>query len=341
MRLGLHAMKPTANFGQWGADMGSNLDVIRRAEELGFDSVWTAEASGTDAVVPLAWIAAHTSKIKIATGVMQMGARSPTATAMTAATFDSLSGGRFILGLGTGGPAVVEGWHSQPFGKPLARTREYVEIVRKVLARTSPVVHHGTYYDIPYERSDGTGLAQPIRLMFRPKRRSLPIYLAAMGPRNLELAYRIADGIVPAFYSPWREKEFFEGVDRGTRRVDVAPFVSVVLGDDLAACRDRARAGLAFWIGGMGARGLNFYNRLVSRLGFGDAAHAVQRLYMSERRLEAAAAIPDQLIDEVTLLGPREHIRDQLEAWSESSVTTMILLSADRRAVETVAELVL
>jgi F420-dependent oxidoreductase-like protein len=262
-------------------------------------------------------------------------------TAMTAATLDMLSGGRFMLGLGPGGPAVVEGWHCQAYGEPLARTVEYVDIVRRVLARSGPLVHHGDYYDIPYEGDGALGLANPIRMMNRPKRRKLPIYLAAMGPKNVSLAYKIADGIIPAFYSPWREKEFFDGVERGTRNVELAPFVAVVMGDDLAECRDRARGALAFWIGGMGARGLNFYNRHVTRLGFGDAARKVQDLYMSERRLEAAAAIPDQLIDEVSLVGTRERIADQLEAWKESAVTTMILTGADRPAMETVAELVL
>ncbi len=341
MRLAIHAMRPTANFGLWGNDMEANIAMVRHAESLGYDSVWTAEASGTDAVVPLAWLAASTKTIKLGTAVMQMAARTPTLAAMTAATVDLLSGGRFMLGLGAGGPAVVEGWHCQAYGQPLARTAEYVEVVRKVLARTSAVVHHGEYYDIPYQRDDATGLAHPIRLMFRPKRRKLPIYLAAMGPKNLQLAYQIADGIVPAFYSPWREKEFFEGVDRGTRTVELAPQVSIMMGDNLAACRDRVRGGLAFWIGGMGARGLNFYNRLISRLGFEEVARSVQDLYMSEHRMEAAAAIPDELIDEVALVGPREHVAEQLEVWKESSATTMILMAAEPKALEAVAELVL
>jgi F420-dependent oxidoreductase-like protein len=341
MQLGIHTMKPTANFGLWGSDIATNIAMIKRAEALGFDSVWTAEASGTDAIAPLAWIAGHTTTMKIGTGIMQMAARTPTLTAMTAATLDHLSGGRFILGVGAGGPAVVEGWHCQAYGNPVQRSDEYIRIVRQTLARSAPVVHHGEHYDIPYTGPGTTGLANPIKLMIRPKRKKLPIYLAAMGPKNLNLAFRVADGIVPAFYSPWREKEFFDGVERGNRPVEIAPFVPITMGDDLAACRDASRMGLAFWIGAMGARGLNFYNRHIARLGFEDAARKVQDLYMLERRTEAAAAIPDQLIDEVTLVGPKEHIRDQLEAWKESSVTTMILTSAEPRGLHTIAELML
>lgn len=341
MRLAIHTMRPTANFGLWGADFASNLDVIRHAEALGFDSVWTAEASGTDAVTPLAFIAAHTRTIKVGTAIMQMAGRTPTLTAMTAATIDALSGGRFLLGLGTSGPAVVEGWHCQAYGKPLVRTKEYVDIVRKTLARTMPVVHHGEYYDVPYTGRGATGLAHPIKLMIRPKRRRIPIYLAAMAPRNLELAFRIADGIIPAFYSPYRERQFFDGVTKGTRTVDLSPFVTVIMGNDLRRCRDLAKPGIAFWVGGMGARGLNFYNRLIARLGFAQAAAKIQELYVSERRAEAAAAVPDALVDEVTLIGPREHIAEQLATWKASSVTTMILMCADPRAMETIAELVL
>lgn len=340
MKLALHTMRPTAKFGVWATDIATNIQVIREAESLGYDSVWTAEAAGTDAVVPLSWIAAHTCRLKVGTAIMQITARTPTLTAMTAATLDTLSGGRFVLGLGASGPATVEGWHSQAYGNPIAITEEYVSIVRKVLARTAPVVHHGRYYDIPYQREDSTGLARPIKLMFRPRPRKIPIYLAAMGPKNLSLAYRIADGVIPFFYSPHREKQFFDGVDRGCRAVDLAPFVPIVMGDDLEACRERARAALAFWIGGMGARGYNFYNQLAARLGFGDSARRVLELYTSERRTEAAAAIPDQFIDEIALVGTRERIADQLAAWKESSVTTMILVAPQPRAIQTAAELV-
>lgn len=338
MRLGLHTMRPTVNFGLWGAE--ATVDVVRHAETLGYDSVWTAEASGTDAVVPLAWLASQTSRIKLGTAVMQMSARAPTTTAMTAATVDLLSGGRFILGLGVSGPAVVEGWHGEPYGRPLDKTREYVKVVRDVLSR-HPIDHKGEHYSIPCRSERATGLGAPVRLMFRPRRASIPIYLAAMGPKNVGLAYEIADGVMPAFYSPRREDVFFAGVraDLRNRPLEIAPFVPILLGGDVDACRQRAKPGLSFWIGGMGAKGLNFYNNYVARLGYEGAARDVQRLYTSGRRVEAARAVPDALVAEVALFGPREHIAEQLESWKSSSVTTLILTGADVDAVTTVAEL--
>ena len=339
MKLGLQMMRATVNFGLWGSGPKANIDVVRLAESLGYDSIWTAEASGTDAVSPLAWVAAHTERITIGTAVMQMSARPPTTTAMTAATLDLLSGGRFVLGLGVSGPAVVEGWHGQAFGKPLARTREYVTAVRQVLAR-QPVRVNGDHYHIPYDLPDATGLAEPIRLMFRPRRPSIPIYLAAMGPKNVSLAHEIADGIIPAFYSPQREATFFEGIE-SRRSIDVAPFVPVAFGDDVDACRNRLKPGLAFWLGGMGAKGLNFYNNFISRLGYAERATEIQELYTRGKRSQAAAAVPDGLVDEVALFGPRDHIAHQLEAWKASRVTTMILNGADVDAIRTIAELVL
>lgn len=340
MKLGLHVMRGTVNFGLWGSGAGPNVEVVRFAEELGYDSVWTAEAAGTDAVVPLAWLAASTSRIKVGTGIVQMTARSPSTTAMTAATLDHLSGGRFILGLGTSGPAVVEGWHSTRYRDPIGRTREYVEIVRRVMARTGPVTYHGEYYDIPYEAADATGLADPIGLMIRPRRRYIPLFLAAMGQRNLSLAYEIADGVIPAFYSPYREGQFFEGVHENGRskEVELAPLVPVAVGPDTDACRRRLKPGLAFWIGAMGARGVNFYNRYVRRLGFRGFPEDVQRMYREGHRSQAAAAIPDSFVDEIALCGPPERIRERVVAWQGSRVGTMILTGADRAALVAVAE---
>jgi F420-dependent oxidoreductase-like protein len=273
---------------------------------------------------------------------MQMTARTPTMTAMTAATLDLLSRGRFILGLGVSGPAVVEGWHAQRYGSPIARTREYVQIIRTVWARQRLDLR-GCYYRVPYDQPDGTGLGEPIRLMFRPRRPSLPIYLAAMGPRNVSLAYEIADGLIPAFYSPHREEAFFQfsGSVPPKRKIELAPFVPVAMGPDLQACRDLLKPGLAFWIGGMGAKGLNFYNRFISRLGFAEAADSVQRSYTQGHRMEAVRAIPDALVDEIALCGPRLHVAEQLEAWKRSSVTTMILNGASVDAIVAIAELLL
>jgi len=343
VKLGLHTMRTTVNFGPWGTGAAPNLAVVQQAEALGYDSIWTAEAAGTDAVVPLTWMAAHTSRIRLATGVMQMTARPPTVTAMTTATLDQLSGGRVILGLGASGPAVVEGWHGVAYGRPLSRSREYVDMVRRTLARQAPLDVKHQHYSVPYRGDDATGLASATKLMFRPTRSRVPIYLAAMGARSVSLAYEIADGIIPAFYSPYREDAFFEGVERGPRAagVELAPFVTVSIGDDVTAAIGKLKPGLSFWIGGMGAGGLNFYNRFVQRLGYRGFAEEVQRLHTSGRRGEAAAAIPDEFVDEIALCGPPARIAERLGAWHESQVGTMILTGLDAAAVPVMAELVL
>lgn len=341
MKLGLHSMRATVNFGMWGSGVAPNIKVVQMAERLGYSSVWTAEASGSDAVVPAAWLAAHTAGICVGTAIMQISARPPTVTAMTAATLDRLSEGRFLLGLGVSGPVVVEGWHGSAFGEPLVKTREYLRVVRSVLARQT-IDHSGSYYTIPYRGEDATGLAGPVKLMFRPRRPSIPIFIAAMGPANVRLAHEVADGVIPAFYSPRHEDAFFSEVDRQNgRRIEIAPFVAVALGSDVQQCRDRLKPGLAFWIGGMGARGLNFYNNWVGRMGYEKAALTVQELYTTGRRAAAAASIPDELVDDVALCGPRERIRDQLEEWKGSSVTTMILNGVDIETIRMMAELVL
>lgn len=339
MRLGLVAMGAGLNFGPWGPGMAPNVSTVQFAESAGYETVWVFEAYGTDAVVPLTWLAAHTSAIKLGS-LMQVTAREPSTAAMTAATLDRYCDGRLILGLGVSGPAVVEGWHSKPYGKPIARMEEYVEVIRRVTARTNPVELHGEFYDLPYRKADGTGLGKAMSMTFRPRRRRIPVYLAAMGSRAVDQAHRIADGIVPAFYSPYREDRFYEGIDR-SRKIDVAPLVQVAVGSDLDACRDRLRTGIAFFLGGMGPQGVNFYNRLIARLGFEDVAGAIQHLYLSGRYKEAAATIPDELIDEVALAGPPERIRDRLEAWKASSVTTMLLTNTDPETVKVMAELAL
>jgi len=343
MRLGLLAMNSSINFGLPGA-IGADrtLEVVRHAERLGYDSVWTAEASGTDAVAPLAWLAAQTSTIKLGTAIMQLTARTPTVTAMTAATIDQLSGHRFLLGLGVSGPAVVEGWHGVPYGRPLTRTREYVAIVREVLA-AQPVDHAGPYYDVPNVGPGTTGLAGPLKLMFKPRRPDIPIYLAAIGAKNVALAHELADGLIPAYYSPYREQIFFAGVSPSLRQrpVEIAPFVPIAMGPDLQKCRNRLKLSLAIWVGGMGAKGINFYNDLVRRLGFEEAATEIAECYAMGKPARAAAAVPDALVDEIALCGPRERIAEQLDVWKKSSVTTLILRDADLEAVTAVAELVL
>jgi F420-dependent oxidoreductase-like protein len=332
MRLGL-------NLGYWGADASKVVDVARHAESLGFHSVWTAEAYGSDAVVPLTWVGAQTSKIGLGTAIMQMPARSPAMTAMTAVTLDLLSGGRALLGLGLSGPQVAEGWHGEPYGKPLGKTREYVDIVRTIIRREAPLEHHGVHYDIPYNGPGATGLGKPLKLILHPKR-EIPIYLAAIGPKNVALAAEIADGWLPVWFSPTRMDvyaEAFEGRDMSN--FDIAPTVSVVLGDDAAACRAMVKPMLALYIGGMGARGRNFYNDLACRYGFEAAAKEVQDLYLDGKKPEAAAAIPDELVDEVALCGPKERIADLVEPWLKSPVTTMVVATVQPEALDLMAQL--
>jgi F420-dependent oxidoreductase-like protein len=332
------------NLSYSGTGVSIDIAKIQEAERLGYASVWTAEAYGSDAVAPAAWIAARTEKIHVGTGIMQIPARTPAMTAMTAMTLDGLSGGRFRLGLGVSGPQVVEGWHGQAFGKPVAKTREYVEVVRAILRREKPVEFNGEYYQIPYKGADATGLGKPLRSILHG-RADLPIYLAAVGPKNVALAAEIADGWIPIFFSARRAAMFREWLAEGFKarggapaRFDVMPMVAVVVGDDVAACRAVVKPRLALYVGGMGARGRNFYNDIARRYGYEDAAKRVQDLFLGGRKDEAAAAVPDALVDEVALCGPAARIREQLAEWKSSGVTT-IMVSGDTTAVRTMAEL--
>jgi F420-dependent oxidoreductase-like protein len=328
-----------------GAELTIDADKIREVERLGFDSIWTAEAYGSDAVTPAAWIAALTTRIHVGTAIMQIAARTPAMTAMTAMTLDALSGRRFRLGLGVSGPQVVEGWHGEPFGKPLKKTREYVEVVRAILRRDKPLTFSGEYYQIPYAGPDATGLGKPLRSILHG-RPDLPIYLAAVGPRNIALAAEIADGWIPIFFSPERIATFRQWLDEGFRaapgrdrtRFDIMPGVAVKVGDDVAACRAAMKPRLALYVGGMGARGKNFYNEIACRYGYEADAKRIQDLYLSGKKADAEAAVPDALVDEVTLCGPRERIRERLAIWKNAGVTTL-LLSGDVTALRTVAEL--
>jgi F420-dependent oxidoreductase-like protein len=329
-----------------GASVALDVDKVLEAERLGYTSVWTAEAYGSDAVTPAAWIAARTTRIHVGTGIMQIPARTPAMTAMTAMTLDALSGGRFRLGLGVSGPQVVEGWHGQAFGKPLTKTREYVEIVRAILKREKPLEFRGEYYQIPYAGPDATGLGKPLRSILHG-RPTLPIYLAAVGPRNVALAAEIADGWIPVFFSARRSAMFREWLGEGFRRrggqheaFDVMPMVSVVVGADTAACRAVVKPRIALYVGGMGARGRNFYNDIARRYGYEAAAKTIQDLYLGGRKAEAEAAVPDDLVDEVALCGPRERIRERLAEWTASGVTTL-MVAGDAAAVRTMAELAL
>jgi F420-dependent oxidoreductase-like protein len=320
------------NLGYSGVRMGDVLPLVRHADRIGIDSVWAAEAYGADAVTVLSYLAGQTESIALGSAILQMPARTPANTAMTAMTLDALSGGRVILGLGVSGPQVVEGWHGVPYGKPLAKTREYVEIVRRAISREEPLVFDGEHYQVPYRGADATGLGKPLRSILHPVRTEIPIYLAAIGPTNVALAAEIADGWMPIFYAPEHQDAFAEHLDRGYAAggrapgsCEIAVTVMVAAGHDVAACRDALRPQLALYIGGMGSRDKNFYNDLAVRYGYGQAAARIQDAYLDGRRDEATAAVPDELIDEVSLVGPIERIIDRLEAWKASHVDTLIL----------------
>jgi F420-dependent oxidoreductase-like protein len=309
----------------------------QEAERLGYDSAWAAEAWGTDAATVLAWLAATTTTLKVGSAILQIPARTPATTAMTAATLDLMSGGRFLLGLGLSGPQVVEGWHGQPWGKPLTKTREYVEIVRTVLRRET-LEHDGEQYRIPYSGSGATGLGKPLKLMARPLRADIPIYLAVFKPRSVELAAEIADGWLPIFFSPERARDTFPAPFARNGDFDIAPAVPALASDDLESARDALRSYYALYIGGMGARGTNFYNDLVASYGFEAEAEQIQDLFLDGKQRDAAAAVPDALIDEMALVGPPDRIRERLAAWKESGATTLLISARDEATLRAVAE---
>lgn len=322
-------MKLGINVGYWGLGMGAEdqLKVVQEGERLGYDSVWSAEAYGSDAATVLAWLAAQTTRIKLGSAIFQMPARSPGMTAMTAATIDQLSGGRMLLGIGSSGPQVAEGWHGQRFARQLQRTREYIAVVRMALARER-VEFHGETIELPLP--DGPGKA--LKLMISPIQERIPIYLAAIGPKNTALAGEIGDGWIPTFFSPEHVAEFRkllqEGADRAGRSLEgfeIAPTVQAYVSDDLEAARDLMRPVLALYVGGMGSRQQNFYNRIMVRYGFEAAAKEVQDLYLEGRKDDAAAALPTDLIDMVTLAGPRDVVRDRLSAFRDAGVGTLMV----------------
>lgn len=339
MRFGLNA-------GYSGARMQLNMPLIKEADRLGFHSVWTAEAYGSDAVTPATWIAAQTERINVATGIMQMPARSPAMTAMTATTLDQLSGGRFLLGIGASGPQVVEGWHGVAYGNAMRRTREYITIVRKIWAREAPVEFDGEIYHVPYRGADATGLGKPLKSILHG--RQIPIYVAAIGPQSVRQAAEIADGWLPIFWSPFRAPKVFKdsleagfkkaGTGKGLHNFDIAAGATVIVTDDVSAGLGFIKPVLALYIGGMGARGKNFYNDLACRYGFEAEARKIQDLYLGGKKDEAAATVPDELADEVALVGPPARIKDRLAAWRESGIQTLICATMQVEAVRLLAE---
>ncbi len=316
-------MKLGILLGYSGKRISLPLDLIRKAEAIGYDSVWTAEAYGNDAVTSASWILAHTEKIRVGTCIMQMPSRTPALAAMTAMSLDQLSGGRFIAGIGASGPQVVEGWHGIPYGKPVTRTREYIEIMRQIMAREDPLNFQGEVYQVPNHGPGTTGLGKPLKSILDPSP-NIPIYTASITPAGLRCAGEMADGVFPVWMDPNQFSVLGEHLEKGFAKAgggksladfDVAPFVYVAANDDVAAGFDSLRPGLALYIGGMGAKGKNFYHDYAARLGFADAAEKIQDLYLAGKHAEAIAAVPDEFIDMIGLVGPKERIRERLEPW--------------------------
>jgi F420-dependent oxidoreductase-like protein len=334
--------------GYWGSGPPAGaIEAVQQAERLGYSSFWTAEAYGSDALTPLAWWGAHTEKIKLGTGIVQISARTPAATAMAAMTLDHLSGGRFILGLGASGPQVAEGWYGQPYPKPLARTREYIDIVRRIIRRDQPVTSGGPFYPMPYP--GGTGLGKPLKATVHPLRPAIPIFLGAEGPKNVALAAEIADGWLPMFFSPKEDARYRQCLADGFAAAgdpakadgfEVTCMVTIIPGDDPDACADMVRPMLALYCGGMGARGANFHFEVFARLGYEDVAVKVQDLYLAGKKQEAAAAIPLAMVEDVALVGPVDKIRGELDRWRETCITT-VLVGGPAAMLPTWAELVL
>ncbi|MCY3821661.1 MAG: LLM class F420-dependent oxidoreductase [Gammaproteobacteria bacterium] len=320
------------------------MDRIRHAEALGYDSAWTSEAYGADAVSPAAWILAQTERIRVGTAIMQMSARTPAMTAMTAMTLAQLSGGRFMLGLGASGPQVVEGWHGVAYGKPVTRLKEYVAIIRKILAREEPAVFNGDQYQLPFSGPGATGLGKPLKSILHCAEH-VPIYAASITPRGVRAAAEVADGFFPIWMDPEKysvfEQPVREGLEASGRTAaefDFAPFVTVVMGDSVEECMRPVRGTMALYIGGMGARGRNFYNDYAKALGFEEAAARIQDLYLSGRRDEAMAAVPAELIDACHLVGPADRIRERLQRWRGTNVSTLMIGGGSNEALTLIAE---
>ena len=335
-----------------GETGGPNMDLVLEAEKLGFEQVWQGESYGIDSVSPIAWALARTTKIKCGTGIMQIPARTPACAAMTAMTMNAMSNGRFLMGLGPSGPQVVEGWHGVAYGKPLQRTKDYIEVVRKVFARDNALTHASEHYNIPYVGAGATGLGKPLKSIMKPDR-GIKIYTAAIAPNGLKTAGEVADGVQPIFMSPEQTAlitgPVFEGMAAAGRpkslaNFDITPFVKVSMGPDLQKCRDALRPELALYVGGMGARTKNFYNDYAKRLGYADAAVKIQDAFLAGRRDDAMAAIPDKMIDEIALVGPPDRIKGRIKDWKAASaggnIGTMLLSAQSADVLRMAAEAV-
>ena len=341
MRLVTDNLKLGVQFGYWTAEprpARELVEIATAAEDLGYDSVWTGESWSSDAFSPLAAVAAATSRIRLCTGIAQIAARTPTAMAMHAMTLDGLSEGRAAVGIGVSGPQVVEGWYGRPFGQPLARTREYVAIMREALRREGPVAAPGPHYPLPYAGDGSVGLGKPLKMITHPLRADVPIYLGAEGPKNVALAFEIADGWVPLYWSPYRTDAYAVPATV-PENFEIAVNVSVVLDDDVANALWPIKATLGFYIGGMGAKSRNFHTELMARMGFEDEAYKIQDLFFEGKRDEAIMSVPDAFADEISLVGPKERIAERLDAWRATPITTLLVGNRDPETLKLLADL--
>ena len=344
-------MKLALQLGYWSAQPPPDaLAKVLEAERLGFDTVFTAESWGSDAFTPLAWWGSQTSRIKLGTSIVQLSGRTPTGTAMAALTMDHLSGGRLVLGLGVSGPQVVEGWYGQPFGKPLARTREYVNIIRQVLAREGPVTNDGPHYPLPYHGPNSLGLGKPLKPIVHPLRADVPILLGTEGPKNVALTAEIADGWLPIYYAPrvadmyrsWLAEGFARpGARRRPGTFEIATNCQVVVTDDVDQTLDAMKPMLGFYIGGMGAKDMNFHKQVFVRMGYEKEADEIQRLFFEGKREEAIAAVPQDAVADISLVGPAAKIRDELPRWEEAGVTTLVVGARSLDEMRQIAEVIL
>ncbi len=344
-------MKLGLQLGYWGAQPPEGVgDLVEEAERSGFDAVFAAEAWGSDAFTPLAWWGHRTSRIRLGTSIVQLSGRTPTSCAMHALTLDHLSGGRVVLGLGVSGPQVVEGWYGRPFAKPLARTREYVGIIRQVLAREAPVTNDGPHYPLPYVGEGAVGLGKPLKPIVHPLRADLPIWMGAEGPKNVALAAEIADGWLPIYFSPrvadmyhgWLDEGFARpGARRTKETFEIAATTQLIITDDKAATYDAMRPWIALYMGGMGAKEQNFHKTVFERMGYEDVAAQIQEHYLAGRKEEAAALVPDELIAEITVIGNPDEVREDVKRWEAAGVTMLVLTLTSPEEVRRVAEVVL
>ncbi len=335
-------LKLGVQMGYWGAGPNPKMvEIAQEAERLGYDAIFTAEAWGSDVFTPLAWMGAHTSRIRLGTAVAQLSARTPAATAMAALTLDHLSKGRMILGLGVSGPQVVEGWYGQPFAKPLSRTREYVSIIRQILAREAPVSSAGPHYPLPYTGEGAWGLGKPLKPITHPLRADLPIFLGAEGPKNVTMAAEIADGWLPLYYSPYRQEVYADQIKDRKPGFEIMQGITINICDDVEKGLMPVKMNLALYIGGMGAKSRNFHTELMGRMGFEAEARKIQDLFLAGKKDEAVMAVPSDFADEISLVGPVERIRERLAPWRESPVTSLMVGARSQADLATFADLVL